>query len=315
MLLLRKGASGMICPKLFDVSVISGSLFIISFVTLDSVGKLNCPKSKCRTHRLWVYSMHIWKGKPCISINIFYVSVGVFWLLNPNIITCFLYHSRWGQLRSLMLQDGQLNEHGTWTRTPRKRRSFKTSSFWGSMSTFMEANLVASSSKRHMLFVWPEIDLNNIFTPKSKCTVPHCKINYQRFHATSPHSSTTLMNKHIYNFILTQERIQFITAPQASSHPSTVNPGFARIDSLKLTVRTWSHGWLGDDPYILGPSAYFQGRAVHYFPSLGQSVVKFPSNHLRFGDDPWPYWKSTRLSFPDATGTRTEQLKNTGPFW
>lgn len=315
MLLLRKGASGMICPKLFDVSVISGSLFIISFVTHDSVGKLNCPKSKCRTNRLWVYSMHIWKGKPCISINIFYVSVGVFWLLNPNIITCFLYHSRWGQLRSLMLQDGQLNEHGTWTRTPRKRRSFKTSSFWGSMSTFMEANLVASSSKRHMLFVWPEIDLNNIFTPKSKCTVPHCKINYQRFHATSPHSSTTLMNKHIYNFILTQERIQFITAPQASSHPSAVNPG---ICSYRLPKTNSSHlkPWMvGRWSLHFGAFGLFSGASCPFF-SIARSVCREISVK-----PPALWWRSVtvlevhkaQLSWCDRNSNW--KLKNTGPFW
>ena len=45
---------------------------------------------------------------------------------------------------------------------------------------------------------------------------------------------------------------------QFYSHIRTWKP------SLKLALKAPENGWLGDDPFILGPSAYFQGRTVSF---------------------------------------------------
>ena len=50
------------------------------------------------------------------------------------------------------------------------------------------------------------------------------------------------------------------------------NAGLGCLPSLKLRVKTPENEWLEDDPFLLGPLAYFQGRAVSFRKGKGQKV-------------------------------------------
>lgn len=60
--------------------------------------------------------------------------------------------------------------------------------------------------------------------------------------------------------------------PKFQNGPKKFRFKLGCLPSLKLTVKTPENGWLEDDPFLLGPLAYFRGRAVSFGKGKGQKV-------------------------------------------